>query len=144
MQSFYRIFELAIPFQAIHNAPNYIFNDRWHRADIFNANSEWIPGKYPAIRRNGSGNHRNYTAHSSFWMKNVQYLRLKNLEVAYSLPKKLISKAKISNMRLYATGTNLFSFDNVKDIEIDPEITLNSGLVYPNTKLYTFGLNFTL
>lgn len=144
MQSFYRIFELAIPFQAIHNAPNYIFNDRWHRADIFDANSEWIPGKYPAIRRNGSGNHRNYTAHSSFWMKNVQYLRLKNLEIAYSLPRKFISKAKISNVRLYATGTNLLSFDNVKDIEIDPEITLNSGLVYPNTKLYTFGLNFTL
>jgi TonB-linked SusC/RagA family outer membrane protein len=144
MQSFYRIFELAIPFQAIHNAPEYIFNDRWHRADIFDANSEWIPGKYPAIRRNGSGNHRNYTARSSFWMTNVNYLRLKNLELAYAIPKKWLNRAHLTNLRVYATGTNLFSFDNLKDVEVDPEISLNTGLVYPMTKLYTFGINLTL
>ena len=144
MQSYYRIFELAIPFQAIHNAPEYIFNDRWHRADPFDANSEWIAGKYPAIRRNGSGNHRNYTAHSSFWMTNVNYLRLKNLALSYNVPNKWLGKAKISGLNLYVTGTNLLSFDNVADFEIDPEITLNTGLVYPMTKLYTFGINLTL
>lgn len=144
MQSFYRIFELAVPFQAIHNSPEYIFNDRWHRADVFDTNSEWIPGKYPAVRRNGSGNHRNYTSHNSFWMTNVNYLRLKNLEIAYSLPQKWIGKAKLTSIRVYFTGTNLFSFDNLKEVEIDPEITFNSGLVYPNMKLYTVGINLTL
>ena len=48
MQSYYRIFELAIPFQANHNAPDYIFEDRWHRADLYDPTSAWVPGKYPA------------------------------------------------------------------------------------------------
>ncbi len=144
LQSYYRIFELAIPFQANHNAPDYIFNDRWHRADVFDPNSAWIPGKYPAIRRTGSGSHVNYANHSDYWITNVHYLRLKNLEVSYTLPKKIISVVGLSAVRVYVTGTNLFSFDNVKDIEIDPEISFNTGLVYPNLKLYTFGINVTL
>ncbi len=144
MQSYYRIFELAIPFQAIHNAPEYIFNDRWHREDLFNPNSAWIPGKYPPIRRTGSGSHVDYTVHSDYWITNVNYLRLKNLEIGYTLPKTLSGKIGLSMIQIYATGTNLFSFDNVKDIEIDPEISFNTGLVYPNMKLYTFGINVTL
>ncbi|MEJ7739351.1 MAG: TonB-dependent receptor [Chitinophagaceae bacterium] len=144
MQSYYRIFELAIPFQAIHNAPEYIFNDRWHREDLFNPNSKWIPGKYPPIRRTGSGSHVDYTTHSDYWITNVNYLRLKNLEIGYTLPKNISGKFGLSLIQVYATGTNLFSFDNVKDIEIDPEISFNTGLVYPNMKLYTFGINVTL
>ena len=144
MQSYYRIFELAIPFQANHNAPDYIFNDRWHRADVFDPNSAWIPGTYPAIRRTGSGSHRNYTANSDFWITNVNYLRAKNVEIGYTLPRSLVSRAHLTNVRVYINGTNLFSFDNVKNIEIDPEISFNTGLVYPNTKLYTFGINITL
>jgi TonB-linked SusC/RagA family outer membrane protein len=144
LQSYYRIFELAIPFQANHNAPDYIFNDRWHRADLYDPNSAWVPGTYPAIRRTGSGSHRDYTANSSFWITNVKYIRLKNLEMGYTFPKKMFTKVGVSNLRVYVAGTNLFSFDNVKKIEIDPEITFNSGLVYPNLKLYTLGINLTL
>jgi hypothetical protein len=40
-------------------------------------------------------------------------------------------------------GTNLFSFDNVKDMEIDPEISSTNGLVYPQQKLVTLGVNMT-
>lgn len=144
MQSYYRIFELAIPFQAVHNAPEYIFNDRWHRADLFNPNSAWIPGRYPAIRRTGSGSHVNYVNHSDYWITNINYFRLKNLELGYTLPKNIISKFRLSMLRVYVTGTNLFSFDNMKDIQIDPEISQNNGLVYPALKLYTFGINLTL
>ena len=144
MQSYYRIFELAIPFQAIHNAPEYIFNDRWHRADLFDPNSAWIPGKYPAIRRTGSGSHVDYVNHSDFWITNIHYLRLKNLELVYNLPKLITSRLGLGGLKLYVNGTNLFSFDNVKQIQIDPEIDFNTGLVYPNLRLYTFGINATL
>lgn len=143
MQSYYRIFELAIPFQAIHNAPEYLFNNRWHREDLFDPNSAWIPGRYPAIRRTGSGSHVNYTNRSDYWITNVHYIRLKNLEIAYNLPDKLIRRAHLSAVRIYCTGTNLFSFDNVKHIEIDPEIAFNTGLVYPSVRVYTFGINLT-
>jgi TonB-linked SusC/RagA family outer membrane protein len=144
MQSYYRIFELAIPFQAIHNSPGYIFNDRWHREDLFDPNSKWIPGKYPPIRRTGSGNHINYTRHSDFWISNISYLRLRNLELMYTLPKRLVSKAHLSGVRVYVSGTNVLTIDNVKHIEMDPEISQNNGLVYPVVKLYTFGINITL
>ncbi|WP_276500708.1 SusC/RagA family TonB-linked outer membrane protein [Terrimonas pollutisoli] len=144
MQSYYRIFELAIPFQAIHNSPEYIFNDRWHRADLFDPNSEWIPGKYPAIRRTSSGNHINYTRHSDFWISNITYLRLRNLELMYDLPKRLVNRAHLSGVKVYVSGTNVLTFDNVKHIEMDPEISQSNGLVYPVVKLYTFGINITL
>jgi len=144
MQSYYRIFELAIPFQAVHNAPEYIFNDRWHRADLFDPASAWIPGKYPAIRRTGSGSHVDYVNHSDFWITNINYFRLKNLELGYTLPKNITSKLHLSLLRVYVTGTNMFSFDNMKAIQIDPEISQNNGLVYPALKLYTFGINLTL
>lgn len=142
LQSYYRIFETVVPFQATHNGPEYLFNDRWHRTDLYDNNSAWVPGKYPAIRR--INNHINYTRRSDFWIKNVSYLRLRNLELMYNLPTHIVRKAHLTGVRLYVTGTNILTFDNMKDIEIDPEIGQNNGLVYPILKLYTFGINLTL
>jgi TonB-linked SusC/RagA family outer membrane protein len=142
LQSYYRIFESVVPFQATHNGPEYLFNDRWHRADLYDNNSEWVPGKYPAIRR--INNHINYTRRSDFWIKNISYLRLRNVELVYNLPKHIVSKAHLSGVKVYVSGTNILTFDNMKDIELDPEIGQSNGLVYPNIKLYTFGINLTL
>jgi TonB-linked SusC/RagA family outer membrane protein len=141
MQSYYRALETQIPFQANHNAPEYLFTNVWHREDVFDPNSAWIPGDYPAVRK---ATPRTYTATSSFWMKNVTYLRLKNLQLGYTFSSAMLSKVHISKLRVYFTGTNMFSFDNVKDIGIDPEISFNSGLVYPNLTVYTIGMNLTL
>jgi TonB-linked SusC/RagA family outer membrane protein len=142
LQSYYRIFESVIPFQAGHNAPEYLFNDRWHRADLFDPASAWIPGKYPAVRNANS--HINYTRRADFWLENVRYVRLRNLELEYNLPKHLINRAHLSGVKVYVSGTNLLTFDTMKDIELDPEIGQANGLVYPNIKLYTFGINITL
>jgi hypothetical protein len=142
LQSYYRIFESVVPFQATHNGPEYLFNDRWHRADLYDNNSAWVPGKYPAIRR--VNNHINYSRRSDFWIENVTYLRLRNLELVYNLPKSIISKAHLSGVRVYISGTNILTFDSMKDIEIDPEIGKDNSLVYPIMKLYTFGINLTL
>lgn len=141
MQSYYRIFESVVPFQANHNAPEYLFNDRWHRADIYDNTSAWIPGKYPVIRRGGS--HINYSRKSNFWIENVVYLRLRNLELMYSIPKRIISKAHLQSVKVYVTGSNMLSFDTMKDIELDPEIGQANALVYPIMKLLTFGINVT-
>ena len=142
MQSYYRIFETVVPFQATHNGPEYLFNDRWHRADLYDNTSAWVPGKYPAIRR--VNNHINYSRRSDFWIENVSYLRLRNLELVYDLPRNIVSKAHLTGVKLYVTGTNILTFDSMKDIEIDPEIGKDNSLVYPIMKLYTFGINVTL
>jgi TonB-linked SusC/RagA family outer membrane protein len=143
LQSYYRIFESVVPFQASHNSPEYLFNDRWHRADLYDNNSAWVPGKYPAIRR--VNNHINYSRRSDFWINNISYARLRNLEVVYNLPKKIISKVHLSGVKVYVSGTNLITlFDTLREVELDPEIGQNNGLVYPIMKLYTFGINLTL
>src|SRR5690606_29345600 len=83
MQSWFQDYELRNPFHAGGNSPAYILEDRWHRADPYDPNSEWIPGRYPAIRKGTSVNNgRN----SDFWLQNVWFIRLKNIELGYTLP----------------------------------------------------------
>lgn len=138
LQSFQRAVELQIPFQNNGTSPHYMFEDRWHRENPYDPNSKWIPGTYPAIRRGNS--HINYQL-NDFWLTNISYLRLRNIELGYSLPRNIVSKIGMSRFRVYVNATNLLTFDNVKDIEIDPEITSGGGLVYPQQKLITFGFN---
>ena len=78
---------------------------------------------------------------NDFWLTNIKYLRLRNLEIGYDLPKTLLKRVGTSRVRIYVNATNLFTIDNVSDIEIDPEITSTGGLVYPQQKLLTFGFN---
>jgi TonB-linked SusC/RagA family outer membrane protein len=139
MQSFLRDWELRYPFQNNGSSPAYMLANRWHRADPYDNNSPWTGGKYPAIRKDNT-THVNYQV-NDFWITNVHYLRLKNLELAYNFSKTLAKKMCLSALRVYVNGTNLFSFDNVKEFEIDPEISSSNGLVYPQQRLYNFGFN---
>lgn len=141
MQSYRRTVELLFPFQNNGNSADYMLADRWHRVDPYDPNSAWVSGKYPAIRKD-QNSHINYSL-NDFWLVNVSYFRLRNLELGYEIPKKILGKAGISRIRVYATGTNLFSIDNVKDLDIDPEVSLGSALVYPQQRLFTFGFNLT-
>jgi TonB-linked SusC/RagA family outer membrane protein len=142
MQSYFRDFELKYPFQNGGNSPTYMLNDVWHKADVFDNNSQWVPGTYPAIRNNN--NQLSIYNRNDFWLTNVRYFRLRNLELSYQVPTTLLKKAGITSLRLYVAGSNLLSFDNVKQFQIDPEISSGNGLVYPQQKIYTFGFNLTL
>ena len=142
LQTFRREVEQKIPFQNNGTSPNYIFEDRWHRADPFNADSPWVPGTYPAVRKD-SPSHVNYSRRSDFWVTNVRYLRVRNLEVGYNLPKPFLNRFGVSAMRVYVNGTNLLSFDNLKSIEVDPEISSNGALVYPPQRLFNAGFSLT-
>ncbi|WP_256002275.1 SusC/RagA family TonB-linked outer membrane protein [Pedobacter deserti] len=140
MQSRGRAAELKLPFQNDANSPDFLLNDRWHREDIFDPTSPWVPGTYPALKK--SNNESNQRA-SSFWFRNTSYLRLRDLQIGYTLRGKWLSDAGISRVRLYANGFNLFSIDNLKDIGVDPETQLNTGLDYPSVRVYNVGLNLT-
>lgn len=140
MQTFRRAVELQIPFQNSGSSASYMLSNRWHREDPYDPTSKWIPGTYPAIRNGGLANNNQV---NDFWLTNVSYFRLKNMELGYNIPKNLVKKLGISNLRVYVNGTNLFSFDNTKSLEIDPEISSTSGLVYPQQKLVNFGFNLT-
>ena len=140
MQSWNQDYELRNAFHGDGNSPAYLLEDRWHRADPYDVNSEWIPGYYPAIRKGNSGpNSRN----SDFWLTNVRYLRVRNLELAYSLPKRITEKLKAEKIRMYVNGSNLISFDNVKKFQIDPEIEAAAAVAYPQQKVFMVGFNVT-
>lgn len=126
---------------------NTIFTDRWHRADIFDVNSEWIPGKYPANRYNPGHSHSNYEAdgqrNSTFWLHNVRYLRARTIQLGYTLPTEWVTRVRMKRARVYINAYNLFSFDNLKEYQIDPEITDDNGLQFPQNKVINFGVNVT-
>lgn len=140
MQSRGRAAEIKNPFQNDANSPDYLFNDRWHREDIFDPTSPWVPGTYPALKK--SNNESNLRA-SSFWFRNTSYLRLRDIQVGYNLPMALIQRARLTRVRIYANGFNLFSIDNTRDLGIDPETQLNTGLDYPSVRVYNVGVNLT-
>ncbi|WP_400261940.1 hypothetical protein ACFX5U_20530 [Sphingobacterium sp. SG20118] len=78
---------------------------------------------------------------STFWLKNASFLRLKNVEIAYSLSPRILEKIKVQNLRLFISGFNLFSIDNIK-IQ-DPEGTNAGGMYYPQQRIYNAGINLS-
>ena len=80
---------------------------------------------------------------STYWLRNASFLRAKNIQVGYTLPKSLISNLGISQMRIYFSGQNLFCFKSFYT-GWDPEMSYSTGdhpSFYPITSVYTFGLN---
>ncbi|MEO3404194.1 TonB-dependent receptor [Mucilaginibacter sp. CAU 1740] len=122
---------------------NTIFEDRYHRTDPFDVNSAWVPGKYPANRVNPGTTNSDYDRNSTFWLHSVRYLRVRTLELGYSLPTQLLSKVKIKRARFYVNAYNMFSFDNLKQYGVDPETTDDNGLQFPQSKVLNFGVNLT-
>lgn len=140
--SFMRDFEMRYPFQNNGTATQKMMTDRWHRADPFDPNSEWIPGDYPATRATDYG-HSNYRV-NNYWVSNVHYIRLRNLGLSYQLPQTLLKRVGMDKLRVYAKATNLFSLDNLKDYSIDPEVASRNALQYPQQTMISFGFNVTL
>ena len=80
---------------------------------------------------------------SSFWLEDASYLRVKNLQVGYTVPRKgIISKMHIENLRIYFSGENLWTFTDFFS-SYDPEIPVSSGGYYPITASYSLGLSIT-
>ena len=73
-------------------------------------------------------------------MRDGSFLRLKSLEVGYSIPQKITKKAGVTNLRLYFSGTNLLVFSKFK--LWDPEMA-GEGLGYPIQKVYNMGLQIS-
>lgn len=131
----------ATLFWAEGNHPAY-FYDRWHKADPYNPDSEWVPGQWPAARL--VQDMGSMYAESAAWRKDASYLRLKSLEVGYTLPAAVVGHIGLKNVRVYLNGHNLFTFTDPYVKAFDPEKIegqLNTGWVYPLTMSYNLGLN---
>ena len=136
-----RRFEQRNAFQNTGNLPRLLFDDRWHRADPLNPDSEWISGKNIPLRYNDGG-HSNQRD-SDWWLLNIKYLRNRTMELGYTLPTLLTQKVRVQKARMFVNTYNLFSIDNTRPYGIDPEVQDENGLQYPQTKLLNFGLNLS-
>ena len=113
--------------------------------DVVNSN-RWILGenedvnaKYPRLSYNGNSN--NYRK-STYWLRDGAYMRLKNLELGYSIPKSIVNKIHLNNLRIYFMGTNLLTFSGF-DLW-DPELGSSNGQAYPLSRTYTLGVTIKL
>ena len=99
----------------------------------------WTPNNpdatYPRLYQAQSHN----LLFSDYWKEDASYLRLKNVQLGYSIPKKLLNRWKIEGLRLYASADNLLTFTKYFGA-YDPEVRESSGDVYPQVKTYVFGL----
>lgn len=85
----------------------------------------------------------NNTEYSDFWMKSAAYLRVKHIQIGYTLPKPVSEKLNLRNLRLFCSAENLLTFDNFWP-DADPEISPgSSGAYYPQVKTFNTGLSVT-
>lgn len=124
------------------------FLDRWHtadpNADVFDPNTVWVPGYYPAM---GSP-----IAEGTRAVQSAAYLRIKSLEIGYTLPVALLHKAGIHSVRIYVNSYNLATFTGLKNS--DPEHPgmvadgadwnySQGGYKYPMNRTYSLGASIT-
>ncbi|ADF54685.1 SusC/RagA family TonB-linked outer membrane protein [Zunongwangia profunda] len=83
----------------------------------------------------------NNAAKSDFYIYDAQYLRIKNLQIGYTLPDAAVHNIGLESTRLYLTGLNLLTFSPLNDLGVDPESVGSSGRVYPVTRVFSLGLN---
>lgn len=93
--------------------------------------------RFPRLYLNGTQN----MAPSSFWMMDGAYLRLKNLQIGYTLPASWLSRARVSSLRLFFTGQDLWEKNNLWIKSLDPETASGTSWRYPIMRNYSFGIN---
>ncbi len=114
---------------------------RWQMDGRFNPDN---PTRYPdyprleVISNSGTPN----TVVSDFWTLDASYLRIKNMQIGYSLPEKWLKPIRVSRTRIYASAENLLTFSKYRQ-GWDPEIN-GGGSYYPILRTITFGINLKL
>ncbi len=108
-----------------------IFKDYW--------TPENLDARFPRPRKSVDYN----SMMSDFWVIDANYLRLKNVQLGYTFPRELTQRANIDKIRVYLAGSNLLTFSPLKEWGLDPEFVSGRFLYYPQTSVYTIGLNFT-
>jgi len=135
----------ADKFWGPYSRPYYSFIPREFEKDV------WTPENtnayFPLLRGYTALNSSNdlYNANDRY-IQNAGYIRLKNLVVGYSLPKKWMSKLKIEKLRLYVSGENLGYYTPMRTRYIDPEQLDGDGTngrTYPMSKTLSFGIDLT-
>lgn len=112
--------------------------DRWS-ADRYQRKmaGENIKISHPRLANTPSTSHMANT----YYIMDASYVRLKNMEIGYTLPSSVTNRIGVNNIRLYVNGNNLYTWHHLETDSFDPEQT--GPTQYPNMRTYNFGLNVT-
>lgn len=155
----YRNWDFSVMFQGQENAKTYVTNQD-EDGDInpyftvmsyglgnflqWRADDRWSLENTDASQPRGSidnFNNNNREA-STHWLMDAGFLRLKNIEIGYTLPASLCQKIGLKSLRAYLNGNNLlFIYDHMKDIGFDPETV--DFFYYPQQRTFNMGINLT-
>jgi TonB-linked SusC/RagA family outer membrane protein len=134
--------DLAQPFYAANTPQTAMLTDSYVPVH----EKQWLPvntnARWPLYRTdNYNRSHVSYSA-SDFWLINGSYMRLKNAELGYTIPRRITQKAKIDRCKIYVSGSNLLTFSALKfmDPEIDTSPARTLGDYYPPVGTYNAGL----
>ena len=117
-----------------------VVEDRWIPAEISGTTDTEDPNAlWPRLTYT---NNNNNNRQSTFWLKNGRYLRFKNLEITYDLPRKMLQHIRMQSLRLGFVGENLFTWSPFK--WWDPEGNNESGNAYPISRTFSFYVNFSI
>jgi TonB-linked SusC/RagA family outer membrane protein len=157
----YKGFDLSVLFQGAGNV-SLAYNRRQIRGFFENSGAvdylvnSWsaeryekgLPIQFPRLTTGAEENHNNKV--STFWVRDASYVRLKNIEIGYNIPKTLLARIGLSATRLYANANNLITWSSVFP-GVDPELSgtipgaTTQGITneepYPLTRTINFGLN---
>lgn len=148
----YKNFDLNVLFQGQANAEISVFFDNTGNRNAYLFEQRWTPdninARYPrAYERNDSFNARSSAINGTtadIWLHDASFIRLKNLQIGYNISKSAI---KFADVRIYLRGSNIFTWDKLKDLDLDPEMTEYRGFeegLYQPLKTWTLGVNINL
>lgn len=80
---------------------------------------------------------------SSLWLRKADYLRLRSMELGYTLPASIIRNIRIQRLRVYMAGQNLWTWTPHMKESLDPEAKSSNGQYYFQQRTFSFGLNVT-
>ncbi len=120
------------------NTPAY-FMDRWHLSDPYDPESEWIEGEWPATRI--GVNLGMLYAESDAWRRSASYLRIKNIELGYSINNAALNKIGLRNVRAFININNVYTFADPFIKPFDPESISGIGWTYPIMRTFNLGIN---
>lgn len=149
----YKAWSLGMLFQGTAQANRFVggivkpFNDTGGGNVYANITDRWTEENprhdvfYPrlAFGNDQAGNQNNFV-NSTWWLKDMSFLRLKTLQLSYFLPREWTQKIGVNNASVYMMGMNLFTLSKWK--LWDPELNTGNGNSYPNSSSYTIGINF--
>jgi len=139
----YKDFDLTMLWQGAAGARQYVRTESGLIGNfpVAFVKDRWTPDNPDASWPRTYDREREYWVNraNTFWWWKTDYIRLKTIELGYTLPQQLTSKIAVNTLRVFVSGQNLLTFSKVDFF--DPEIPSGSAQYYPQTKVYNLGLS---